>query len=371
MHDGELLKPVNPNFSFGFTALWYKKYRGDDVDLLKRIEFLIQNGGRGHLNQNREINVYINRVNKYNLANFNTVILDGTSIIDMEYNVLGNVDMLDVPKIKSYEKLTFHIDRTLTLSKSKLAQNPSLIEQIANDIQIFTETDKVLVLCYKNCKVQLFELLKDEVKRGKVLINHYGNVKGSNKYAECTVLVMVGIPHKGDPYYISKYEAIYGELSNIKTKTFNHVRRFRDLKLESIKLNDQLVDAIQDISRIAIRNKDNTAAIKVFIATKDRVFDNLSIEYFKGATTQKWLIDETYPDWYEPLKEVFLQLGIGVKIRKAEVKSRLGLSGDAGKKAFQRIQRNPIFSELINSIGISEFNKQSYIREKLESAVCD
>ena len=112
---GGILEPVNPNFSFGFTASWYKKYYGDDVDLIRRIEFLIQKGGRVHLDQKREINVYITRVNKYSLDHFNTVILDGTSIIDMEYNVLGDFEMIDVPRIKSYEKLTFHIDSTQSL----------------------------------------------------------------------------------------------------------------------------------------------------------------------------------------------------------------------------------------------------------------
>ena len=210
------------------------------------------------------------------------------------------------------------------------------------------------------------------MKRGKVLINHYGNVKGSNNYADCTVLVMVGIPHKGDPYYISKYEAIYGKVSNPKTKTINHVRRFRDQKLEMIKLNDQLVDAIQDILRIKIRNKDNTEAVKVFIPTKDHVFNNLLTEYFEGAAIQKWLINETFPDWYEPLKELFVQLKVGQKIRKAEIKREIGVKwGMLEKRHFKGFNINPIFLKLINSIGITELNNQSYIREKVESAVCD
>lgn len=48
-----------------------------------------------------EIKVYINIVNKYNFNRFNTVILDGTAIIDI--NTLADTEMLDVPRIKSYK----------------------------------------------------------------------------------------------------------------------------------------------------------------------------------------------------------------------------------------------------------------------------
>ncbi|MED4400059.1 hypothetical protein ABET41_10865 [Metabacillus fastidiosus] len=371
LQDGELLKPIDPNFSFSFKETWYKKYHGNDVDLLRRMEFLIREGGRVSVNQQRERKVYINSVNKYNFNRFNTVILDGTAIIDMEYNALTDSVILDVPRIKSYEKLTFYIDDTQSLSKSKLKENPILIEQVATNVRIFAETDKVLLLCYKSNEEQFLDLLKEEVRRGQVLINHYGNVKGSNNYAECTALVMAGIPHKGDPYYISKHEAIYGKIPNIRTNTINQVRRFQDPNLEIIKLNDQLVDAVQDILRVRIRNKDNTVAVKVFIPTKDSVFDNLLMKYFEGAVKQEWLINETYPEWYETLKELLFQLEVGEKIRKAQIKEKLGLSGDSGKKAFQRIQHNPVFSALINDVGIVEFNRQTYIRKDLESTVCD
>lgn len=369
--EGGRLDPVNPNFSFGFTGQWYKKYYGDDVELLKRIEHLIRNGGLVHLNHKREISITTKNVIEYNFNKFNVAILDGTATYDMDYKTLHGGTILDVPKIKSYENLTFHIDSSQSASKSKLLNNAALLEDIARNVKVFSESEQVLVLCYKDSEKQLKFLLEDEIKKGKVLINHYGNVKGSNNYSDCTVLVLIGVTHKGDPFYINKYEVIYKCEATTKTITTNHVRRFQDVLLETVKMNDQLVDTIQDILRIKIRNKCNESPIKVYIPTKDQVLIKLLGEYFRGSTFENWRINETYPNWYKPLMQILQRLNIGDKLRKSKIKEYLGLSGAAGKKYFQRIQKDPLFINLFTSHGVTKLNTQTYIRLNSSSAVSD
>lgn len=117
-----------------------------------------------------------------------------------------------------------------------------------------------------------------------------------------------------------------------KATTSNHVRRFQNETLEMVKLDEQLVDAIQDIMRIKFRNKDNFADVKIYIPSRDQVFINLLLQYFEKATIENWLINETYPDWYEPLKELLIQLKTEDKISKAKIKKEIRVKWGIWKK---------------------------------------
>lgn len=171
-----------------------------------------------------------------------------------------------------------------------------------------------------------------------------------------------GLPHKGDPYYISKYEAINGKIDNTSAVTISSVRRFKDKNLELLKINDQLVDSIQDIMRIKIRANKNMEEIKVFLPTKDKAFANLLIEYFQGASINNFNLKENFPAWYETIKNRFSQLEMDEKITKSDLKADLGLSGEGGKKAFQRIQKHPLFHELKGKFSIRKLNNRSFIK---------
>lgn len=363
--DGKKLEPFFPDFSFPFVAEWYKKYIGEDVELLKRVEHFFQYGGWGNYNKDKRLNITTKRLVNYKFNDYNVVILDGTSCIDMEYKCLNTAKILNIPRIRCFTNLTFCNDTSLSLSKSTLRKNPNLIEAIVGNVKNYIELEqgKVLLLCYKSYRKQFSALLGDEIKKGTVCINHYGNVKGSNAYSDCTALFLAGIPHKGDPYYINKFEAVCNVDAKVKIKTINHVRRFDEQQMEIIKLNDQLVDAIQDILRISLRNGTSTAPVKVYIPTKDQVFMNLLLEYFKGASVDSWnILGDSYPHWHKPLEEKFLMLNDGEKIRKAMIRDNLGLKGEAGRKKFKRIQHTSEFRELTSSLGIVEFNRQTYIR---------
>ncbi|WP_342598121.1 hypothetical protein MHB48_10930 [Psychrobacillus sp. FSL H8-0483] len=42
---GKKIVPINPDFVFPYSKTWYRKYSGDNVNLLRDIEYLIQQGG--------------------------------------------------------------------------------------------------------------------------------------------------------------------------------------------------------------------------------------------------------------------------------------------------------------------------------------
>lgn len=358
-----ILEPIDSNFSFDFKAIWYKKYRGKNVGLLDLIQRLIQSGGRIFKNNQDVLNVYLHHVNKYQFSNYNTILLDGTSSIDLDYRVDNNIDILSVPKdIRTYDKLSFHV-APVSMSKQNLRQTPDLFNRLIATIRELSKDERVFVLCFKSYKSAFIENLSRELKEGRVKINHYGNVKGSNAYADCTTMVVAGIQHKGDPFYISKYEALHDEMANSKTSTINGVRRFQNVGVERVKLNDQFVGLVQDICRTKIRNKDNMDLIKIYIPTKDKIFMNLLYEYFNGCSSNHWdLIETSTPKWFNPLDELFTSLPTGTKISKSTIKEELGLKNEAGKKQFQRMMKDNTFKELLKSNDIVTISSKTFLK---------
>lgn len=357
---GKKILPINPDFIFPYSKTWYRKYSGDNVNLLRDIEHLIQQGGLVNQDQQRNISIVTNKIIQYDFSKYHVVILDGTAKFDIEYRALQNHRMLDIPTIKTYEHLTFFIDSSRSSSKGKLMKDHKVITDMARNVSILSTNENVLVLCFKDLVNTFKSLLEREIREGRVLINHYGNVKGSNEYSLCTTVVLIGTIHKGDPFYINKYEALYKEESDTKAVTINKVRRFKNKNTEITKLNDQIVATIQDILRISIRNNGVTARAKVYMLTRDTVFANILQNYFIGCDSEEWNMSGTFPEWYEKLDEYFRALKQGETTQKATLREVLNLNGEAGKKQLQRYIKGELFIKLLGEHSIATQNNRTY-----------
>lgn len=310
--------------------------------------------------QQRNISIVTNKIIQYDFSKYHVVILDGTAKFDIEYRALQNHRMLDIPSIKSYEHLTFFIDSSRSSSKGKLMKDHKVIIDMARNVSILSTNENVLVLCFKDLVNTFKSLLEREIREGRVLINHYGNVKGSNEYSLCTTVVLIGTIHKGDPFYINKHEALYMEESETKALTINKVRRFKNKDTEITKLNDQIVATIQDILRISIRNNGATTRAKVYMLTRDVVFTNILQNYFNGCGLEEWNMSGTFPEWYEKLNEYFGTLKQGETTQKAALRELLNLNGEAGRKQLQRYIKGELFIKLLGEHSIATVNNRTY-----------
>jgi hypothetical protein len=361
--DHEVIPPIQSTFQFNFRKVWFQSYTGKNPYLIDKIEHFIQNGGRISRGNN-QINIVTHKVLNYEFENFNTIILDGTSNIDMEYKLGIELNILHVPKIRTYENLTFY-KASISMSKQALRKNPERLDDLVKYVRKIAEEENVLVLCYKEYRNTLEKLLEPEIKKGGVKLNHFGNVKGSNNYNDCTSLVLAGVQHKGHPYYIAKFDALYGACDDTETNTINDVIRFKNIDLERLKLNDQLVDLIQDICRIKVRNKDSTEPVKVYIPTKDKVLINLLNQYFTGSTIRNWDISDYYTEWYHKLDQLFENMQYGQIIQKGEIREFLNLTGESGKRQFTRMQQKEIFSDLLKKHNMVPVNNRSFKKMKI------
>lgn len=363
--DLKCVKALDSNFLFDCHAVWNRYYQGEKSQLLKKVELLIREGGRWNRKPDGSTMITVSNINKLEFNDYNVVILDGTAAIDVDYQAIGDkLDVLDIPKgYRTYSNATFHIAEVST-SKTRLRNNKDILNELAARTKLISSEHKTLVLCYKEFEVQLTEMLSDEVRSGQVQINHFGNVKGSNKYQLCTAVVLVNLLNKGESYYASKFSLLSGEAPFGLINAIRGVRRNHNLEEEKIRLSDQLVSIIQDVSRIAIRNKDFDAPVNVYLCTKDRALTKIVHEYFQGSAFEAWDIGIGKPSWYEGVSHLLSRLSPGEKICKSDLCDLLGLSSSNEKRKFRRIQEKPIFKELLHTHGIIEFNARNYIKVK-------
>jgi hypothetical protein len=355
------VEPVDPNFKSDVYSAWYKYYHGDKAESLEWIEQLIQEGGYLSQGQDEKSTITVSRVNPFDFSEYTTLILDGTSYADMEYRSLHAGSFLEVPpSIRDYENLEVHV-LNQSFGKESQRRKPEILDKIVEQIKGCAAAEKTLVLCYKDSRKKLEAELEAEVKSGQVMVNHFGNVKGSNSYNDCTALFVLGSYHKGDSYYLARGKVLSDEKPKTKTNTIKSVRRFSDIQVERLKLNDQLVAVIQDICRTAIRNKGFADTVKIYIPTRDKFFIEALAQYFIGCSVKDWevgRVHESKPKWYSPLESLITTLKPGEIIAKKTLKEAAGLSD----RNFRNVVSTQHFQHLLQQHGVKSYNSQKYKR---------
>lgn len=350
-------------FKFSFESEWYKYYEGSNVSLLKHVEAAITQ--EGVVNEyNKRITYTTAKKVVYDFSHYNVVILDGTAKYDLEYGYLNNVQVMDVPTLKTYDHLTLYYDTSIPSSKQRLHMDIELKNKLVKFVKEKSLDKPVLVLCYQFLRKSLESLFAKEIKANKIAVNHFGNVKGSNDYLQYSCLVVVGIINKGDAYYLCKSGAIFEEGADLELTTIKSVRRFNNTDIEKYKLSDQVVSSIQDILRINIRNKGEVKqSAEVYVFSRDTVFLNLLLNYFIGSKAEHWNLLESKPKWFDKVNQLFESLEPSEKITKASIREMLSLEGAAGKKQLQRIMQSEEFHSLLTQHNIVKVNTRQFVKQ--------
>lgn len=360
-----IIEPIDEKGQFDFKAIWYRNYLGRNPELIEKVEALIVGGGYWNV-YNDKVTVTVGRRNPYNFDSYNTIILDGTALYDVDYRRTNFVYMESPPVLIYYRNVSLNVAYA-ALGKSNLNQHRDYLKYLAADISRISQDKKALVLCSMEFEDEITSLLQTEVEGGNVKINHYGNIKGSNDYNECQAIFLIGIEHKGDPYYHLKHSLYYGNLFPTNAVTSNNVRRY-ELEIERFKLSDQVVALLQNIYRTALRNWDG-AQVDIYLTTKDKIMTKLLEEYFFGCRVYNWTpeVVAQVPDWYWQLDELFAGLQWGEPISKKEIRGFLGLVEEKGERKFQRIQRGDVFKRLALRHCISPLDDYYYIKQLPET----
>lgn len=278
-------------------------------------------------------------------------VLDGTADINPEYN-LHYVTMIDCQEfLIPLTNLTINLVDIPT-SKNQLCKPGShsqAIIQCIKDYLLTAPEDTNIIFTYKG--------IEDLFKKDFTHIEHFGNIKGSNKFRNDTSIAQIGlnrypdIAYKQIAYLTKLLEHDYGNHTVTRWLGKNAVENVMNLSL--------LADIEQNLFRSKLRNVDCTDSITYTIFLNTTAYSNL-VDLIKdryekdlGATINV----VPCPAGYQVLKS---------KARKADTKTKVQIVLEWLEQQPKGREFSPI--DLRSECGLT---KDQYKSVKKSKAVCE
>jgi hypothetical protein len=277
----QLIAPSNSFFKFSkkFHAVFSDLYHPDqEIWRIPDIfESIICYGG--HLDVQKDGRATITTAYNHSYGHFkdfNTFIFDGTADIDLDY-LHEQYHVFDFEPLKTYEGLTIYQCDLISGSKTSLGNEAKLrafcedVKQIADE----NPSEKIFLPVFKNYEDEVKAQLADLIVGGRIVVAHYGETRGSNNFNDCSIIVLGGILHKGENYYIAKARAVFKRrrsfIENISSLKYDKVRRFNHKQIETVKILDMLVDYSQELKRGSQRDNSRSVEGKVYVFHNDKI----------------------------------------------------------------------------------------------------
>ena len=202
---------------------------------------------------------------------FSNIILDGTARADATYKNTKHFHLIDMPRTKTYELVTIHVDPKTSASRSAIEKNPALISRTIQFITDTLQDKKVLLICHKGHKDKFTGLPKN------VAITHWNGFNGSNEYNMRDCIVYVGIPYLDETHYMLLYHTFAKDDDYSKSTVYkpsgktDPVMRFvGEPRYEDIRQSCLVTELIQSINRGICRNYENTTIMHCFLPYNDK-----------------------------------------------------------------------------------------------------
>ncbi len=196
-------------------------------------------------------------------------VLDGTADISPEYR-LKCVNMINCSQFKrDLGKLTINIVNINT-SKDRLTRKGEKTEHLIQAIIDYIKTQPIII-----DTVFTYQSIEQRFKDNFANVNHFGNIKGSNRYREVNNICQVGLNRYSEVVYMLMANEI-GQY-NHTDRLFNH-RIYDKETIDNIRCGLILSDIEQNLFRCKIRNANNTEectyTLMCSISEKTGVFEN-------------------------------------------------------------------------------------------------
>ncbi|MGG3927685.1 DEAD/DEAH box helicase family protein [Metabacillus fastidiosus] len=295
----ETFDHLNSNFSFSeefwrvFNSIY--DYTQEVFQIPNFLESIVQNGGCKEVLRTGKVIITTSSYKQYKcFKNFKTMIFDGTADIDIEYSH-EKFHIFNFESLRSYEGLTFFRSDLVSGTKTSMKDEDKLLSFCKDVISIAKENlhDKIYLPVFKGNKEFVIDYLKEYIDSGQIIVAHYGATRGSNAYKECSIVILGGILHKTENYYLGKSLALHQQrdidIKNVTSSNYDKVRRFDDPQNEIVKLLDMLVDYSQEIKRSKQRDNSKVVEGKVYIFHHDKILLDLISLKFPKSKMEKWI----------------------------------------------------------------------------------
>ena len=228
---------------------------GGFVNYSDRAEFL-----------NITVGVYVNIFDKI----FDPVVLDGTAKINSLYKN-ERFNMIELPAIKTYKNTTINICKQLNGSQYEIDNHTSILSVVLEYIEKYKPQDEdALIITQKKFEDELLEMGLPP----RTVIDHFGNITGTNKYANFKHLYIAGVPFLPDNAYKIVYHTYSGDIDINKEQgsvVINGSRKLVDDDYSETAASMVAAELVQAINRVRCRKWENGDTLKtcIFMLSKD------------------------------------------------------------------------------------------------------
>jgi len=201
---------------------------------------------------------------------FTSVILDGTCRTNETYNNEKYFHIVDIPRTKTFENVTVHVENKTTGSRSSIGRNDSLVTRTIDFINQNLTNKDVLLICHKNTRFRFSELPEN------VDITHWGAFSGSNEFNKKDCIVYCGVPHMDETYYVYLFHIFSGDRDFNRDRTYKPsgsadpvVRFIKEPNYERMRQSWMATEIIQSINRGICRNHNSKVKMHAFLPYND------------------------------------------------------------------------------------------------------
>ena len=265
---------------------FYDRRTADEIlDIYTALKILCTNGGFvNYCDDSNFLNVTVGKHVDIFDEIFNPIILDGTAKINNLYKH-KRFNMVELPKIKTYNNTTINICKQLNGSKNELENHTEIISAALQYIEINKPPNEDGLI------ITLKEYEQDFISIGlppRTVIDHFGNITGTNKYINCKYLYIVGVRYLPDNAYKIAYHTYSEDLDmnkEQKTITVNGVRKLIDQDYRETSASMVAAELVQAINRVRCRKweKGDTLETCIFMLNKDPDVINLIQQCMEGV----------------------------------------------------------------------------------------
>ena len=295
--------------------------------------------------------VYVDNSDKVKELGAKVIVLDGTGDISPTYSGLDYIDTREGENfVRSLSHLIIWLG-DINTSKTRLSENRSFVPKA---IISYLKT-----LGYNKDNSAIFTYKQHEAKFNKAFpkkTEHFGNIKGSNKYADEKCIAQVGLNQMQPVHYLchmlARHDDIRSKLIGLSAKE-SDTEITRILKetnnCSEVMIKHILADIDQNMFRSAIRRVKNRNDVVYYLFYKDEIVPELKAELIqryknKLGASIKYVDEETITAAEREKDNRYVTLILkwyyewdGSLIRREDILLKLGrMKPDTFKKTIKR-----------------------------------
>lgn len=346
----------------------------EDVERLTLFEKAIQNRTKHHTTPNGDVSLVVHTPVSLPTSDYKVIVFDASSNIDPNIPLSWEIISFNF-KGNEYRNMTVVTVTGETFSKQAMGKIKSLIPDTASMIKLLwlkeceTFTHKVITITthkdYVN-KLKKEVLALFEGEEVTIYFKHFDGGRGSNSFADSTLIFQVGAFTTNDSVYAVQATA-HEHIESVKQRANERGLNFEDEDLQDYFERATATSIYQEVQRgraydseipkVAYILGNNTETIKK--ATREFTENGARTKSI-NSRVEKWFTHRLKPEFTqteEKLLKVARQMNEHSKMTKGDFVEQVGCSTETLKKAL----RKDSFKEAMNETGVT-FSKKTVIK---------